>query len=145
MGSIFSVYDIRGRAADSLSTEYVWNVGKAFAEWLPEDGAIALVKHPDADQTTTHAFVEGVLLQGRNVLDAGTGDQQGVIALLRDGQAVGGAIITHDSLQNIEVITLLNAQGMGITAESGLTEIAELVEAGNFVPAAQKGEVRQAA
>lgn len=143
MGSIFSMYDIRGRAADSLSTEYVWNVGKAFADWLPEDGAIALVKHPDADETTAHAFTEGILLQGRNVIDAGTGDQQGIIALLRDGQAVGGAIITHDALQNMEVITLLNAQGMGITAETGLTDIAELVEAGNFVPAAQKGELKQ--
>lgn len=144
MGSIFSVYDIRGRGDDSLNTEYVWNVGKAFAEWLADDGAIALVKHPDANQTTAHAFTEGALLQGRNVIDMGIGDQQGLIALLRDGRAVGGAIITHDALQNIEIITLLDAQGMGITAESGLSEIAELVEAGNFVPAAQKGELQQA-
>lgn len=144
MGSIFSAYDIRGRAGDSLTTEYVWNVGKAFADWLPEDGAVAISFRSDTDLKMLHAFNEGIMLQGRDVVNTGEDNQQGLIALLRDGGAVGGAIVTHDALQGIEIITLLDARGVGITAESGLVEIDELVQAGNFVPAIQKGELKEA-
>lgn len=144
MSTVFSAYDIRGRADDSLTTEYVWNVGRAFADWLPDDGAIAFSFRSDTNLTTLHAFNEGVMLQGRDAINTGEDNQQGLIALLRDGGAVGGAIVTHDALQGIEVITLLDARGIGITAESGLAEIAQLVDAGNFVPASQKGELKEA-
>jgi hypothetical protein len=144
MSNTFSAYDIRGHVDGSLTTEHVWNVGKAVAEWLPGEGPIAIATREDTDPQTLHAFVEGVLLQGRDVLETGEDNQQGLIALLRDGQADGGALITHDALQGIEIITLLDARGTGVTAESGLTEIGELVDAGNFMPAAKKGEIKTA-
>lgn len=142
MGNIFSAYDIRGRIGESLTTDYVWNVGKAFAEWLPDEGPVVLATRDDTNKSIAHAFTEGLLLQGRDVIDTGTENQQGLIAILRDGQAAGGVIVTHDALQGIEVITLLDSGGVGITAELGLTEIDQLVESGNFVPASQKGELR---
>lgn len=144
MTNTFSAYDIRGRADETLTTEYVWNVGRAFADWLPADGPVAVSFRSDTNLQTMHAFTEGVLLQGRDVLNTGEDNQQGLIALIRDSSVVGGAIVTHDSLQNIEIITLLNSDGVGITSESGLVEIGQLVEAANFVPAAQKGELKEA-
>lgn len=144
MGTIFSAYDIRGRADDSLTTEYVWNVGRAFADWLPDDGAVAFSFRSDTDLKILHAFTEGVQLQGRDAINTGEDNQQGLIALLRDGGAAGGAIVTHDALQGLEIITLLDARGVGVTSESGLLEINQLVEAGNFIPAAQKGELKEA-
>lgn len=142
MGTTFSRYDIRGRFDDTLTVEHVWNVGKAFADWLPIEGPVAFSFRSDTNVKALHAFTEGVLLQGRDAINMGEDNQLGLISLLRDGGAVGGVIVTHDALQNIEIITLLDANGTGITAESGLAEIAELVEAGNFVPAAQKGELK---
>lgn len=100
-----------------------------------------VVRAADANGTTVHALTEGLLLQGRDVLDAGAGDQQLTIGVIRDKSAAGGVLIAHDSLQGIEIITLLDAHGATITADTGLESLDQLIEAGNFVPASEKGEV----
>lgn len=133
--------DIRGHAGDSLTTEYVWNVGKALAEWLPEEGNLVIVKAAGANEATAHALAEGALLQGRDVADAGTGDLQTLVGAVGSQQAAGGALVSHDNLQNLEVIELFDARGVAITSDTGLAELGELVEAGNFVPAAAKGTI----
>lgn len=133
--------DIRGRADDSLTTEYVWNIGKAFAEWLPDQGDVVVTRGQDANQVTVHAFVEGVLLQGRNVIDGGQGDQQVLAGYISDKQAAGGVLITHDALQDSEVIAFADARGTMLLTDSGLTELGQLAEAGNFEPAPEKGTV----
>lgn len=141
MGTIFSLSDIRGRADDSLTTEYVWDIGKAVAEWLPEQGDIVVVRGENANESTVHAFVEGVLLQGRNVIDAGQGDQQVLTGIIGDKQAAGGVLITHEALQDIEIIALADANGVVVTADTGLTELGQFADAGNFEPAPQKGSL----
>lgn len=142
MGTIFSAYDIRGRAGQSLTVEYAWTVGKAFAEWLPEGGDVVVVKGAGADESLTHALTEGLLLQGRNVIDAGEGDQQTATDTIRDAQASGGVIIAHDALQDIEIISLIDAAGVMVTEDRGLSEVEQLIEAGNFLPASEKGLIK---
>ena len=140
MGTIFSAYDIRGRLGETLTTEYAWTVGRAFAEWLPTEGTIVLATSVGADAKTAHAVVEGILLQGRGVIGAGEGDEQAVKGTIIDTHAAGGVLIAHDDTQNIEIITLFDANGVTVTLEQGLDTIEELITAGNFVPAAEKGE-----
>jgi len=140
MGTAFSVYDIRGRVDESLTTEYVWNVGKALADWLPDDGVVIVAQSEEADATTVHALTEGLLLQGRGVVDAGQATKDALQGIVIDKQAAGGVHIAHDPLQGIEIITILGARGVAVTQENGLTDIDQLVQAGNFVPAAAKGE-----
>jgi hypothetical protein len=139
MGTIFSTDDIRGRAGESLTTEYVWNVGKGLAEWLPEDGNVVVVRSPLADDMTAHALIEGLLLQGRDVIDAGEGDLQTVVGAIGDNKLAGGALVAHDQLDNLEIITLFDARGVVVTSDTGLAEIGQMVESANFVPAATKG------
>ena len=50
MGTIFSATDIRGYVGESITTEYVWNVGKAFSEWLPQDGPVVIVEAETASK-----------------------------------------------------------------------------------------------
>jgi len=140
MATIFSSTDIRGTLGDGLTIEYIWDIGKAFADWLQQDGPIAIMRANSVDESTVHALTEGVLLQGRSVIDAGTGDPQQLIATIMDKQAVGGALVEYQSTQNLVVITLFDERGIGILDSSGLQEIIQLVDAGNFMPAAQKGE-----
>ncbi len=142
MGNIFSSTDIRGHVGETFTTEYVWNVGKALAEWLPEEGVIVIVKAESANASTVHALVEGLLLQGRTVIDGGNGDKQSVMAAISDQQAAGGAYVDYNQVQNLAVITLFDAQGVIVTDASGLTEIGQLVDAANFVPAPDKGELK---
>ena len=141
MSTVFSTQDIRGKFGDTLTSEYVWNVGKAFAEWVPEEGMIVVARSETASQAAVHALIEGLLLQGRNVIDAGVGDWQLVVNTMSDRTAVGGVMVSHDDLQGDEVIALFAAQGVAVTTDNGLAEIGQLVEAPNFDPAAQKGTV----
>lgn len=139
MSIVFSTQDIRGKLGESLTPEYLWNVGKAFAEWLAEDGIVVIVRSESVAVATTHPIVEGLLLQGRTVVDAGIGDWQVVVNTMSDRTAVGGIAVTHDDLQGHEIITLFGPQGVAITTDNGLTEIGQLIEAANFEPAPQKG------
>lgn len=141
MGTIFSAYDIRGRKDDQLTAEYAWTVGKAFAEWNMTEGSVALVKAPDADGTIAHAFAEGAMLQGRDVVDCGEGNDQNVLAVISEGKAVCGVLIGHEAAQAIETIALYDDRGIAVTAETGLTDISGLIDAGNFLPAPTKGNL----
>lgn len=140
MSTIFSAYDIRGRAGDTLTVEYAWTVGKALAEWLADEGTVVVMKDTGADEAISHALVEGLLLQGRNVA-IGTGDQRAAVNAIATSQAAGGALISRENAQDLVVITLFDASGATVTAESGLMAISELIDAGNFLPAAEKGDV----
>ncbi len=141
MGTIFSSTDIRGRIGESGTTEYIWNAGKAFAEWLPEERDVVVVKTEDADEASARAFVEGLLLQGRTVIDAGTGDQAALVAAIREAKAAGGALVDRDAAQSLTIVTLYDLMAAPIMAESGLTEVNQLIEAGNFLPAVEKGKL----
>lgn len=140
MSTIFSTNDFRGRADESLDAETAWNIGKAFAEWLPDDGSVVIVEAAGAHQPTAHAVTEGVLLQGRNVVVA-AGDQATIINAIADNKAIGGVLVSHDQLQGIEMIALYDTRGVALTSERGLDEVSAMVEAGNFVPMSEKGTV----
>lgn len=140
MTAIFSATDIRGTLGDDLTIEYIWDIGKAFAEWLASDGQVVVLRGSSVDESTVHALTEGVLLQGRSVIDAGTGDPQQLIATIMDKQAAGGVLIEYQTTQNLVVITLFDDRGVSLLDSTGLQQITQLVEAGNFLPAAEKGE-----
>lgn len=144
MSIIFSGFDIRGRIDDSLTPEYAWGVGKAFADWLPEDGSVVVVSDPAASQPIVHAVIEGLRLQGRNVLDGGQGDLESLVQINAAAKTAGGILVARDDLQNMETIRLFQENAVAINSDNGLIEIADLVEAGNFVPAAVKGELTSA-
>lgn len=142
MGTTFSAYDIRGNAHDTLTVEYAWTVGKAFSEWLPDQGDVVVYKAQNANGDIAHGLVEGLILQGRTVVDGGYGDHDTVVTTVQDLRAVGGVFISHDEAQNIEIITLFSSDGVAIDQSKGLMDIQELVDSGNFLPAAEKGHIK---
>lgn len=144
MSSMFSGFDIRGRYGETLTIEYVWNVGKALADWLPQDGHIVVVHSSSAKPEIIKAVIEGLRLQGRAVIDGGEGDKAALVHVAGDAQAAGGILVGHDQLENLETIELYQETMAPITTDTGLSEIAALIEAGNFVPAATKGDLTSA-
>jgi hypothetical protein len=139
MGSIFSAYDIRGRLGETLTVEYAWGAGKAFAEWLSNDGpVIVATATQDANNEITHAFIEGILLLGRDVIHLGQRAQLAPNDII-DHKAAGAVVISHDGVQNLEILTFYDVHGGAVTADNGLTEISGLIDADNFLPAVEKG------
>jgi phosphomannomutase len=144
MSNIFSGFDIRGHIDDSLTPEYAWTIGKAFADWLPEDGRVVVVSDVAANHTIVKAIIEGLRLQGRNVIDGGQGDEQTVVQINTGSKTAGGVLVARDDLENLETIQLFQENALPISSDNGLIEISDLIEAGNFVPAAVKGELTSA-
>lgn len=140
---LITACDIRGTDASGLTVECAWNVGKALADWLPTAGDVAVVYVP-SQKHIADAVVEGLRLQGRNVIDGGVGDKEAAKARVTSGGLSGAAVVGYDDASTMTVIELYREDATRIESE-GLKEIRQLVEAGNFVPAAVKGELlRQA-
>jgi hypothetical protein len=139
---LISAYDIRGTEETGLTVECAWNVGKALADWLPTAGNVVVASVP-SQKAIARAVIEGVRLQGRTVVDGGPKDKEAVRAYILSAGLSGGAIIGFDELDHLTTIELYGDDGKLIDIETGLKEIREVVQAGNFVPAAVKGELTQ--
>lgn len=137
----FTAYDIRAKLQSGASLEFAWNVGRALSEWLPTTGRVAVVRGHDADEQLFGAVVEGLRLQGRDVCDAGTKDKEALVEFIKHQGLSGAVLVASDQLTNEVTIELYNEEGRLIDSESGLQEIEALMAAGNFVPAAVKGDV----
>jgi phosphomannomutase len=137
----FTAYDIRGKIKEGVSLEVAWNVGKALGDWLSTYGAVTIVRGTGAAEALVSALVEGLRLQGRDVIDGATGDKAVLTHQIQSDGLSGGVFVAHDEQDDVSVIELYDEKGQLIVAENGLSEIAELVRAGNFVPAATKGEL----
>lgn len=133
-------YDIRGTGETGLTIEVAWNIGKAVADWLPTAGDVIVLYVPKA-QATAYAIVEGLRLQGRNTVDGGVGDKDAAIAHIKTSGLSGAVVIGIEESTGVAIIQVFKEDGTVVSFESGLNEIKELVEAGNFVPAAVKGEL----
>lgn len=137
---LISAYDIRGTEATGLDVECAWNVGKALADWLATDGDVVVMWRPGQEKLA-EAVVEGLRLQGRNVVSGGNGDKEAAISVVITAGLSGAAVVGFDELEHLSTIELYREDAKLIDSETGLKSIRELVEAGNFVPAAVKGEL----
>ncbi len=135
---LIATYDIRGTEATGLTVECVWNVGKAVADWLSATGPVAIVYIDDKTELAK-AAIEGLRLQGRDVIDAGRGDKTVAVNVIATKNLAGAIVIGYDSIERMTTIELYQDQAKLIDSSSGLEEIRQLVEAGNFVPAVLRG------
>ena len=141
---LISSYDIRGTEETGLTVECAWNVGKALADWLPTAGSIVVMSVPSR-QHLAEAVIEGLRLQGRDVINGGSGDKGAAITYIKTAGLSGAVVVGYDELGKVTTIELYQDEARLIDSETGLQQIRELVEAGNFVPAAVKGELTQLA
>jgi phosphomannomutase len=137
---LISAYDIRGTEETGLTVECAWNAGKALADWLPQDGNVVVAYTSDQEKIA-RGVIEGLRLQGRNVVDAGTSNKDFVTSYVVMGGLAGGVIVGFDDMEKVTTIELYREGGKLIDGETGLKDIHALVQAGNFVPAAIKGEL----
>lgn len=131
---------IRGTEETGLTIEYAWNIGKAVADWLPTGGSVIVLYVP-AGQKTANAIIEGVRLQGRSAVDGGVGDKDAAIAHIKTSGLSGAIVVGVEESTGVTTIQIYKEDGSIVGGETGLKEIIELVNAGNFVPAAVKGEL----
>lgn len=137
---LIGAFDIRGTESTGLTVECAWNVGKAVADWLPEGGSVAVMYHPQQEHIA-QAVIEGLRLQGRSVVDGGNGDAVAATTYITNAGLAGAVVVWVDELEKVTTIELYQHDAKLVNNQTGLQEIRELVQAGNFVPAATKGEL----
>lgn len=135
-----TTYDIRGTDTLALTVDYAWNIGKALADWLPTDGRLLVAFQPASEQLA-QALIEGLRLQGRSVLSGGLLGKEQVSERVIADRLSGGVLVGYDELQQTPTIEIYQHEGRLITSETGLTDIVNVAQSGNFVPAAIKGEL----
>jgi phosphomannomutase len=72
LANIFKAYDIRGKVGSELSAEVCDRIGRALANWLPNEGIVAVGRdmRPDSAELAA-ALIKGLRTQGREVWDIG--------------------------------------------------------------------------
>lgn len=125
LDSIFKAYDVRGKVGSELNPTVVEAVGRSFAEWLPEDGVVAVGydMRPDS-QELAQALIKGLTEQNRDVWDIGQVTSDIIYFAVGHHNLAGGVMITAShNPGEYNGIKFCREQARAIGIESGLLEI----------------------
>jgi phosphomannomutase len=140
LSEIFKAYDIRGKVGSELNAELVEKIGRAFADWLPAEGPVAVGRdmRPDS-KDLADAFISGLLRQGRNVWDIGEVTSDMIYFAVGKFNLAGGAVITASHNPGAyNGIKLYRDQVIAIGLDSGLDAIRDKTLSDEFKPEAKQ-------
>ena len=137
---IFKSYDIRGKVGTELTPETCEDIGRAFADWLPVKGVVAVGRdmRPDSEELTK-AFIKGLTEQGTDVWDVGLVTSDMSYFAVGKFDLAGGVVITAShNPGEYNGIKLYRDHVTAVGLDSGLDEIRDAAIAKKFQPAADK-------
>lgn len=133
---IFKAYDIRGKVGTELTTEGCEAIARAFADWLPTEGVVA-VGHdmrPDSAELA-EAFMRGLQRQGREVWDIGQVTSDMIYFAVGTYDLAGGAVITASHNPGAyNGIKLYRDKVTPVGLDTGLDAVRDAAIAGVFKP-----------
>ncbi len=142
---IFKAYDVRGKVGSELNAEVATSIGRAVADWLPEKGIVAVGRdmRPDSEELA-EAIKNGLIQQGREVWDIGQVTSDMIYFAVGANNLAGGVMITAShNPGEYNGIKFCREEAKPIGQESGLFEIRDLAEAGNFSFVQTKGKITE--
>jgi len=145
LASIFKAYDVRGKVGTQLNPENTKKIAKAFADWLPKEGIVA-VGHdmrPDSKELS-EAFMDGLMEQGYDVWDIGLVTSDMIYFAVGKWELAGGAVITASHNPGADNgIKLYRDQVIAVGLDGGLGDIRDKVLANEFKTAASQPGKRE--
>jgi phosphomannomutase len=140
---IFKAYDIRGKVGTELTPEVMTAIGRALADWLPTEGAVAVGRdmRPDSGELA-EAVISGLRQQGRDVIDIGEVTTDMIYFAVGDLKLAGGAMVTAShNPGEYNGVKLCGEAARPVGINSGLAELRDKALDGNFqAAAAQEGK-----
>lgn len=138
----FKAYDIRGRLPAQLNEEIAWRIGRAYAQYLSP--ARVIIGHDVrlSSQSLSDALAKGLTEGGSDVLDIGLCGTEEIYHATFSQQCDGGIMVTasHNPI-DYNGMKLVREQSKPISGDTGLKEIQQLAEVGDFLPAENTGTV----
>jgi phosphomannomutase len=141
--NIFKAYDVRGKVGSELTPDVANKIGRAFADWLPGDGPVAVGRdmRPDSKELAD-ALVKGLCAQGRDVIDIGEVTSDMIYFATGELNMAGGVVVTASHNPGAyNGIKFCGEQAKPIGEESGLFEIRDKVIEDSFTEAGKPGKV----
>lgn len=141
--SIFKAYDIRGKVGTELTTSVATAVGRALADWLPNEGAVAVGRdmRPDSEELAG-ALIQGLTAQGRDVIDIGQVTSDMIYFAVGSLELAGGAMVTASHNPGADNgIKLCREEAKPIGIEIGLADIRDAAIAGSFATSSTTGAI----
>ena len=144
LAAVFKSYDIRGRVGDELNADFAQKVGRAFADWLPSSGTVAVGRdmRPDSGELAD-AVIAGLRAQGRDVLDIGQVTSDMIYFAVGSLQLAGGAMITasHNPGKD-NGIKLCREEAKPVGLDTGLDKIRDAVLSSTFKTSTAEGSLK---
>lgn len=141
--TIFKAYDVRGKVGSELTHEACYSIGRAFADWLPKEGSIAVGRdmRPDSAELAA-AIIDGLRAQGRDVWDIGEVTSDMIYFVVGYNKLAGGVMITAShNPGEYNGIKFCREEAKPVGEESGLYEVRDLAAKGNFTAVGRRGEL----
>lgn len=126
--NIFKAYDVRGKVGTELTPEIIKNIGKAFADWLPSQGPVAVGRdmRPDSKELS-ESLIAGILAQGRDVWDIGEVTTDMIYFATGANQLAGGAMVTAShNPGEYNGIKFCQAEAKPVGEQTGLYELRDI-------------------
>lgn len=143
LDSIFKAYDVRGKVGSELNAENLQLIGKAFGNWLPNKGAVAVGwdMRPDSQQLAEN-LIKGLTEVGRDVISIGQVTSDMIYFSTGKLNLAGGAVITAShNPGEYNGIKFCREEAKPVGELSGLFEIRDLAKANQFENPKKPGEI----
>lgn len=146
LSHIFKAYDVRGKVGSELTPEVSEAIGKAFADWLPMQGKVAVGRdmRPDSGELAD-ALIQGLRMQGRDVLDIGEVASDMIYFAVGKLELAGGAVVTASHNPGAyNGIKLYRDHVIAVGLNAGLDKIRDAALSSQFnAPSSQPGNLEQ--
>lgn len=138
----FKAYDIRGQIPDQLNEDVAYRIGRAFAQFLrPETVVVGQDIRPTSPALTS-ALIKGLTEAGVDVLDIGLCGTEEVYFATSHAKADGGIMVTAShNPADYNGMKLVREESRPISGDSGLDQIRQLAEEGEFDSSGRTGQV----
>ncbi len=144
-GKIFKAYDIRGKVGSELTPDVAEAVGRAFGQWLPGKGAVAVGRdmRPDSAELARSAMA-GLEKQGREVIDIGEVTSDMIYFAVGNLKLAGGMMITAShNPGEYNGIKFCGEEAKPVGEDSGLYEVRDLAVGGKFEEPETQGKITE--
>jgi phosphomannomutase len=141
----FKAYDIRGRIPDEINEKLAYDIGRAYAAFVkPKNVAVGYDIRLSSPELAA-ALKKGLLESGVDVLDIGLWGTEGVyFATFAEGLSGGIMVTASHNPPDYNGMKLVREQSKPISGDTGLLDMARLIESGQLPPpAAKAGTERQ--
>ena len=148
---IFKQYDIRGLIDQEITEDLAEKIGRAYAQFLgqelPEGKEMVVAVGRDMRETSMvyqARLMEGLVKSGVRVIDVGLVSTPAFYFSVGHLGADGGIMVSAShNPASYNGFKLTRAMAVPVSGDTGIQEIAEMVESGEFVDAEIKGSIEK--